>query len=370
MTSHISAGPENRPRKSGIVEFYRFVFCITVLLFHGYNHLLTRPNVNHTGLHFSLAPQGALGVEFFFLLSGYLMARHVWRKASSGASSDLGQETALFVFSKWKSIFPCHLLVFPFAVFAFLFHRGYHIADVILYVIKSIPSLFFIQKLGFFDSNVPNGPEWYLSVMLFSLLLLYPMCRHNYSMFVHVFAPAAGLAILGWISYTSSSLTDITAWTGWTFKCMLRGFAELSLGAVCFEITRQLNHRRLSQRTRYFMGALELLLLAGISGSMFLTYSDEYQIFCLFALIPLVILMFCDLPHHELFRGRFFSFLGKLSLPIYLIQVPVANYILTFSQLSETQSVCLYVALSLIGALLLLPLSDCLSARMFERKHA
>ncbi len=59
-------------KKNGKIELLRFVFALTVVIFHlnvdWYNHGL------------QLMYHGNMGVEFFFLVSGFLMARSIQQR--------------------------------------------------------------------------------------------------------------------------------------------------------------------------------------------------------------------------------------------------------------------------------------------------
>ena len=70
-----------RSVRNGKVELYRFIFSVIILLFHAYLADPLQPNVNQVGTTLAMFPQGALGVEFFFLLSGFLMARRAYNAA-------------------------------------------------------------------------------------------------------------------------------------------------------------------------------------------------------------------------------------------------------------------------------------------------
>ena len=63
-------------------------------------------------LTFRFFVHGAIGVEFFFLLSGLLMARHVDNLRKKKTKESLGEETSKYVFKKYMSVFPYHILGF------------------------------------------------------------------------------------------------------------------------------------------------------------------------------------------------------------------------------------------------------------------
>ncbi len=60
-----------------------------------------------------------MGVEFFFLVSGYLMAMKIYNKKEE--IGDLGKETLSFIINKINSIFPYHFFSFLFCFFKLLF---------------------------------------------------------------------------------------------------------------------------------------------------------------------------------------------------------------------------------------------------------
>ena len=62
-----------RPQKNGGIELLCFLFCLIVLLFHEQKYLLGEASLKH-GVHLAFFPHGSIGVEFFFVLSGALMA--------------------------------------------------------------------------------------------------------------------------------------------------------------------------------------------------------------------------------------------------------------------------------------------------------
>ncbi|MBQ9861374.1 MAG: acyltransferase [Clostridia bacterium] len=70
----------------GEMEFLRFVFSIIIVLHHSRNFV---------GNKSSLFLNGAFAVEFFFILSGFLMMKSI-RKIQTD-SQNLGAETARFI---------------------------------------------------------------------------------------------------------------------------------------------------------------------------------------------------------------------------------------------------------------------------------
>lgn len=101
-----------RSQKNGGIELLRFLFCLIVLLFHEQKYLLGEASLKH-GVRLAFFPHGSIGVEFFFVLSGALMASSISRKQ---ADTPTPQEYLGFLSRKYRSIFPQHLVAFVIAV--------------------------------------------------------------------------------------------------------------------------------------------------------------------------------------------------------------------------------------------------------------
>lgn len=95
-------------QRNGKIEFMRFIFCITVILFHiGKKYFGLDYQVNR---FLSCFRHGDLGVEFFFLVSGYLFAAACVKKR--GQEEPLGKSTLLYIYHKWISFYPQYLIAF------------------------------------------------------------------------------------------------------------------------------------------------------------------------------------------------------------------------------------------------------------------
>ena len=137
-----NAVESSNKKHNGIIGFWKFMFCILILLFH------CAEKMGKNGFFES----GRIGVEFFFIVSGYLMTKKA-----------LNNEEGL------KAFFP--YVIFPFIISFFV--KGIYKADQIA---NSIWNLLLIDMSGVRSTTV-IGQTWYISVMLISMLILYPLIR-------------------------------------------------------------------------------------------------------------------------------------------------------------------------------------------------
>ena len=64
-------------KRNGTIDILRFLFCIGILLFHIEKYIFEEPSLKN-GIHFDFFPHGSIGVEFFFLVTGWLMAKSIF----------------------------------------------------------------------------------------------------------------------------------------------------------------------------------------------------------------------------------------------------------------------------------------------------
>ena len=83
--------------KNGKIELLRFLFAVGIVFYHSYWSL---------GSIEKLVPAGYFGVEFFFIVSGYLMMATIERRSSGTVPEPIGKETARFLGRKIAVVYP------------------------------------------------------------------------------------------------------------------------------------------------------------------------------------------------------------------------------------------------------------------------
>lgn len=323
----------DKKRKNGTIEFLRFIFCMCVLLYHIEKYILGASSLTE-GIHLAFFPHGSIGVEFFFVLTGLFMAQSVDKELRNHSNFNLGDDTIRFMFKKIKSIFPYHLIAFCFLFIITAWVNHYSISMMISTLVSSIPNLLLIQMTGI-PGKMLNHVEWYLSVMLIVLAILYPLCKKFYSTFVKVICPIGSLLILGYLGGTYGSLTGVAVWTGVAYKGFWRGLAEIALGVSAYEASKKLNAKGLNKKEVYLLSGVEVGCYLSSFIFVIMTFSKGYEFLCLLALYVGIILSYSSVTMSKnLFSHKISYLLGELSLPIYLsqlsafaiVQGPLADY--------------------------------------------
>jgi len=362
-------------RKNGKIEFLRFFFCIAVLLFHAQKYIVGSVSFKD-GIHLSMFPHGAMGVEFFFLLSGFLMAKSVYKIKSATAlngyeynEKTLSQNSLTFLKRKYLSVFPQHCVAFVFAFIALALKDNFTLKQGILKLVDSIPNFFLVQMTGVNFSN-PNHLEWYISCMLIAMAIIYPLCSKFYYSFTRYVAPFLALMTLGYMIYTTKSLTGVSVWMGLSYKSMFRAIAEVALGTTAFEFSRYLSSKQYNSSRRLLFTAFEIFCFVATAVYLVTTMPLKYEIYMVVLLFMLVSIAFSGVSYgNGIFDNKFVYFLGSLSLPIYLGQLTaiytIQAYMTKYSIKIQLVSV---VAMTFLVAFIIMFVGNQLS-KLLVKKH-
>ncbi len=342
----------SKSKKNGRVELLRFLFAIAILFFHIHKRFAVNGNIGigNTGVYFF--NHGYIGVEFFFLVSGYLLAAGAYAKREV-STEFIGTETAQMMWKKIKNIFPYHL----FAMILVVIVNGYFLYDTakerIYYAVDSWASLFFLQVFGF-DSSWANKLTWYLDVWLMVTFIFYYFLRKHYDVFVKIACPLIAMFVLGYMAHEYNSLAGIDGWTGHFYKCFLRGLAEMALGCSAYSLTRQLNKINFTKAGKVILGIVEFVCYLLVFRYAVTGIDTKYSFTALLIMCLGLILTFSDVnPHHEIFDKPVFSWFGKMSLLIYLNQFYAIRLVQSLlPDLSFPLKVVMCTLGTLVGALL------------------
>lgn len=314
--------------KSGKIEFYRFIFCLGVLFFHMGKYFRGEPSLKGE-LRFEFFPHGSIGVEFFFLISGFFMARSIYKMVMNEeqgvkkSDQKLSTEYLNFMKHKYLRVLPEHIPMFlmTFVVYVVVYKQG--LMKIFVLIMRNIPSFLMIQMSGINLGNVLHI-EWYISSMLLAMAVLYPICRKYYFTFTRYFAPLIALFVIGYMQEKTKSLTGVSVWMGFCYKSTLRALVEVALGATCFEVSRYLSEvfENADKKWKLFWTAVEAGCFGGSVLFVLTTMEKKYEVLVLGLFFVMIAIATSGISYGaSVFDRKIFYFLGKMSLPVYLGQL-------------------------------------------------
>lgn len=302
--------------KNGKIEFARFAFSFLIMVYHIFEKML--PGDFRVFGDFLAFQNGWFGVEFFFVVSGFLMASTAFKKQKENLT--IGKNTAHFLGKKLMAVLPYHLIVFPVSFIFLCFSKKVDFMNFIGLIVETLPNLLFIQRSGLFIKDV-LGVEWYISEMLFAMLILYPVCCRYYDRFTKTIAPVLSVLIIGYLIKTTGTLGGSAEWSVLVSKTLLRAIAEICAGVFVFEVCRNFNKLKFKKSDKLFLTILEIFSYAMILVYFVYDFPDSYSgTFFIFVCLA-VCLSFSEVTYGmKLFNNKFVYYLGSLSLPLYLCQ--------------------------------------------------
>lgn len=319
-----------KKKRNGTLEFMRFVFCMTILFFHISKMLLGGVSLKD-GVRVALFPHGAMGVEFFFILTGVFLA-HSAEKQSLKLPKKLTviPDTFRYFGKKYASIFPQHFVAFAvlFGVMV-LIHLDMPNWSAWERLDAAFPSFFLIQMTGIMGAPL-NHIEWYLSAMLIAILIIYPLCRLYFKVFTRYIAPLASVGLFIWMCCEFPSLTGVTRpmYIGqdiFVYKGLIRAVAEIMLGTFVYSLGQYglaPLAEKIGKPARVALTVAEwvMYVAAVIITLLTLPYGWEYG--ALAVIFVGVTLSYSGLTYSgNLFDNSVSYFLGKITLPVYLSQL-------------------------------------------------
>lgn len=318
---------KQRKERNGKIEFFRFVFSVIIILFHC-NRILGNGG-SKDGYELGMFPRGYIGVEFFYFVSGYLMANSLFQSQEEKKSLPFDREYWKFLWGKLLPILPYHLLAFCVLFIQDWFFKEYSIFKAAMSFLYELPGLFFLQKAGF-DGCRLNTVEWYISAMLLAMAVIYPLCKKAFDTYSGVVAPLSAIFVMGWIFFSCGAMSGASRKMPLElgYVCLFRAFAEINLGIFAFRAARVLKRERWSQRERMVLSAIEWSGYAvAVLFSLF-AVPIRYELIPLFCLLVSVTLTFSQVSYNDrVWNHQVIYFLGKCSLVFYLNQLSAIYFV-------------------------------------------
>lgn len=329
--------------RNGKVEFWRFIFSVIIMIHHSRN-LVGDKNCMFLG--------GSLAVEFFFLVSGYLMMVSIEKRKD--APVRLGQETLGYLWRKIKSLFPELLLAHIIAILFVSYAKEYSLFQTVKLGVSSFFELTLVKMSGIYSVSL-NGVTWYISTMLLCMAVLYPLIRKFPDIMTRIVAPLVALLLLGYLSENFDAPRNPLQWIGATYKGNLRGMAELCLGIICYLVCKQFSGLSLTKFGKYLVTIAEWACYLVAIWYMYTQKASHFDYFVIAIIMAGVILSFSHQGiDAALFDRPFFAFLGKCSMPLFLCHTFFSKYLnfILPENWTNNQKMVIYVLCSVVTAAL------------------
>lgn len=317
--------------RNGSIDLMKFGFTLLVMMFH-----TTK-----------LFKGGYIAVDFFFIVSGFLMAKSMESRMmkEETKSLGLGTDTLSFLLRKAKGIFPYYVSAFvlSFVIGSLILDRSWK--DAIILLFRSPYNLFMLEMAGNYDMGHRLQASWYISAMLLAMLFVYPIRKKKTNLFDLVIAPILFLAFVGWAYQTKTGVSGFTV--GYQsdlhiYNGLIRGIAEISIGCTCFTAGKKLNDLDFTVVGKIIISLIEWCGYAVVIFCAYRYAQSDIDLVLLLIIAVSVTLSFSGKGIlTPIMNNRVFSYLGSFSLQMYLMHEFVKNQIFPFLRKTTNISVIL-----------------------------
>ena len=242
--------PVRGKSRNGFVELCRFVFMMGIVSHHS---MFLTDDLNKVPIL-----GGYISVEFFFILTGYFMY------SSHKRLTDRTNSVVFRIYTKFKRFYP-YFLVAWCAVFVLkhIESGSTQISALFWDFIYGIPQLFFLQCTGLAGVGyVYDGPTWFVSALLVSMLIVYFLMHVGEKYFGEMIAPALILICYGLVIIINGSLGSVHEWVFFLQAGSLRAIGGLCLGGFCCYIVNSIPQHSLTKIGDIVVSFFQLGLMA------------------------------------------------------------------------------------------------------------
>lgn len=314
-----------------VIDFLKFLFILCI--FGGHLNYIALAGENNP----ILMRLGFLGVEFFFIVSGAFMFYKI-KKLNSNHSI---QKLVFNYIERKVSIFmPYYLIAFFLGFVLFHYPDSFSLKIMSQHFIQSLPCLLQLEMLGIKGYQV-LGPTWFLSAMLVSILLLFPLYyKYRSSCNIYI-AVVLAVIIYGYIFYRKGNLATINPiGDGFVYSGVLRGIAGMSMGAICLALSEKINEYEYTKLGAYIISITEIMGYLLIFVLMHISSRIRFDFLILVLMIPCIAITLSKKSYTVMIANYLPNWLGKLSMMMFLCDALVRRLIcIVMSSSSRDQKI-------------------------------
>ncbi|MBR4514664.1 MAG: acyltransferase [Lachnospiraceae bacterium] len=365
-----------KKRRNGELDILRLFFAIAIMFYH-----VDKADRIREGFF----ANGWFAVEYFFVLSGLLLARHAFavreRYLTEGKTDaealvrDIPSEVCRYTLKKaayFYKYFIVTLIIFfgmQIANQVSLYGGKTAVTQAYKRIVDSIPHFLLIDEPLHKQGSLYVTGNWYLSVLVVATFILYALILRYGRSFTVLVCPVASLFLTGYITSAAGSFHPVHA--GSVSFGFLRGLAEMCMGACMYELSAVIKDKVGDKRgSRVLVTVVKYLLFVGIM-LFALGAIDEAYAVSFYLMAAIAVCLSYSGAGYGIAGNVITDHAGKISLIIYLVHGLVLYEMQHVSTDSGTKYSLIYASAVIIGAEILFFLVNFIVKCIFsKRKNA
>lgn len=328
-----------KKERNGLISLWKFIFACVIVFFHG--NQFYAPNENEFFLG------GYIAVEYFLIVTGLFFAEKTLKESSD--LSNVGKENIIQIWNKIKKILPYLTIAFVLSLITTLCRTEMKTFQMV----NTIWNYLLLRQTGI-QAPIIMAQLWYISAMIMSLFILYPLLRKYRENLIYIFSPLIVIFGYGYLCHNWVGLDHAYhIWNGYLYTGTIRAFCGINLGMIIYLIVEKIKNINISTIKKIFLSLLSHSLLIFILYMInFLDNSKNYDyIMLMFICISLTIFATQKNIESKILSNRFIVFLEKISMPIFLNHpfiIDIVDFIAPFYNLTLHQQSYLSVIMTIL----------------------
>ena len=353
-----------KPRNN-IIEFGRFIYSLLVLGYH--------IQFSYSDDKIDIFENGALAVEYYFLLSGYFLSRSL-EKVAKDEKNNILKKTYYFMKNKITALLNVHILSIIVVIIVIASCDSKNFVDKFL---PGIPSIFLVHMIivwtGAFDKAL-IVPEWYLSSMIICMLFMVPIFLLSTKKLKGIYSTLILIAIIALIAIITGLATK------WAFNenilYDIRAWGEMSIGMLSYYLSICLKNKSFGNCSLILFKIFEIIgyvvpVILGV-----IPINKNYEVYLMMVTMVFVFfaVTFTFAEKGNVIKSQkvnyVFGYLGAISLPIYLFH-PVLITLIDYldKDMPRWEKYVIVFPVTLILAFLYRIIADFLNKKIKESKE-
>ena len=288
------------------IDFLRFVFSICILFYHSWVFAGEFGN--------GIFNYGFLAVDFYFIVTGYLMMMSIYNMKSH---TTILNDSFIFMYKKIKRLFPSLVAAFLVGI---VFVYGFDIW--VIFSDKVLPELF---QLGIFGYELSiNSSWWYISAMIFSMALLFPIAIKYKDDYCKYIAPLIIVFTIGFIKMNNIIINDPVNISYFLRNGFYQALVFIPIGNVVYSITKSIKNKEINMN---ILSGIEIFLYIVLILNMHYYFMNRFLFVVLLALN--IALTFSNRTFlSKIFKHSFWKKLGEYGFYIYLCNISIRTFMI------------------------------------------
>ena len=334
---------KNKERNKAI-DGMRGIVAVIIALFHLEKDISFETN--------TIFGMGYLGVEFFFILSGFLLVREYSNKNTESSIANIMKKKLIRLY---PSYILCSILLI--LLYSILWFRGDIYAwfrSEIFHTEGFLAELFCIQATGISDFHYINYPAWYVSALLLMSFVILVLLKYFYLSYIRYIAPIGSFLCYFWIVRTHTWSGTPSYLYGKIPTVLVRALAGMMLGSFIWFLFIKLKDK-LEKISYKQSSIIEIIVVVFLLRMLLFRTEPRWNYLILVPISMLIIVMFSTKGIvSNILSHKAFLTLGKISYSFYLLQSFCSNFVLNvLKEIPSWQKVLIYLLLNFFTALIM-----------------